>query len=76
MKFILVQLHLVAALGALALVGCGGGGGVRRRRSACDLTVGGTRLAGPAGDSTLVLQNNGGDNLSITPMASSPSLTR
>jgi len=59
--------HLVAALGALALVGCGGGGGGGGGAAPpATFTVGGTATGRTAGDSTLVLQNNGGDNLSIT----------
>jgi len=57
----------VVALGMLGLVGCGGGGGGYGAAAPAPetFTVGGTASGLTAGD-TLVLQNNGGDNLSVT----------
>jgi hypothetical protein len=61
-----IRLGLTLALTAtLALVGCGGGGGGGGGGSAAPVTytIGGT-VSGLTG--TVVLQNNGGDNLSLT----------
>lgn len=59
--------HFVVALGVLGLVSCGGGGGSGGAGPPAPLpvTVGGTASGRTAGD-TLVLQNNGADDLSIT----------
>jgi hypothetical protein len=59
--------HFVVALGVLGLVGCGGGGGSGGAGppAPTPVTVGGTASGRTAGD-TLVVQNNGADDLSIT----------
>jgi len=59
--------HFVVTLGVLGLVSCGGGGesGGGGPPAPAPVTIGGTASGRTAGD-TLVLQNNGADDLSIT----------